>query len=151
MEALAAVSLAGNILQLLNFAGDAISKSRQIHASVNGALEEHEDLEIVTTNLKDLSVRLQTPAGPVDSVLEQLCIRCREIADELLKALESLCVKGKYTRSQSLRKALKVLWGKEKFKVLEERLAIFRQELTLHITVELRYSYSPLGLSNRHG
>lgn len=97
MEALAAVSLAGNILQLLSFAGDAISKSRQIHASVNGALEEHEDLEIVTTNLKDLSVRLQTPAGPVDSVLEQLCIRCREIADELLKALESLCQRQIHT------------------------------------------------------
>lgn len=151
MEALAAVGLAGNILQFLNFTGDAISKSRQIHDSVNGTLKEHEDLETVTTDLKDLSVRLQASSGPVDSVLEQLCTRCREIADELLKALESFCVKGKYTRSQSLRKALKVLWGKEKLKVLEERLAIFRQELILHITVELRYTCSLLGPCNRQG
>lgn len=149
MEALAAVSLAGSILQFLNFTGDAISKSRQIHASVNGTLKEHDDLETITTDLKDLSVRLQASAGPVDSALERLCIRCQEIADELLKALESLCVKGKYTRSQSLRKALKVLWGKEKLKVLEERLALFRQELTLHVTVELRYDCSLSGSCNR--
>ena len=138
MEALAAVSLAGNILQFLDFTSNAISKSRQIHASTSGSLKEHDDLQDLTLDLKGLSGRLQASAGPVDPVLEHLCIQCREVADEMLKALESLRVKGKCIRIQSLRKTLKVLWGKEKLKVLEKRLAGFRQEFTLHVTVELR-------------
>ena len=137
MEALAAVGLAGNILQFLDFTHDTISKSRQIRTSISGTLKEHADLKGLTADLKDLSGRLQTSS--VDLVLEQLCSRCREVADELLEALESLRVKGKHTCFQSLRKALKVLWGKEKLRILEERLAGFRHELNLHITVELRY------------
>ena len=142
METLAAVSLAGNILQLLNFTGPAISKTRQIHASISGTLKEHDDLESITNDLKDLASRLQASTEPVDWVLEQLCSSCSEVADELLKSLKYLGVKGKPNRSESFRKTLKVLWGKEKLKILEERLAGFRQELTLHLTVELRYSCS---------
>ena len=150
MEALAAVSLAGNILQFLDFTHDAISKSHQIHTSISGTLKEHADLKGLTTDLKDLSGRLQASSGPVDLVLEQLCSRCREVADDLLEALESLRVRGKYTRFQCLRKALKVLWGQEKLRKLEERLAGFRHELNLHITVELRYHDSCLQLISRY-
>ena len=138
MEAFAAVSLAGNIFQFLNFAGDAISKSRQIHESISGTLKEHDELEVLTTDLKGLSGRLQASTGPVDSVLLQLSSSCSGVADELLKALESLGLKGKHTRSQSLRKILKALWGKEKLRSLERRLAELRQELTFHVAVELR-------------
>ena len=138
MGALAAVSLAGNILQFLNLTGDAIFKSRQIHASISGTLKEHEHLESLTNNFKCLSGRLQTSVGPVDSVLEQLCSSCIQVTDELLKALKHFVAKGQKTRPQSFRKALKAIWGKEKLKILEESLAEFRQEMTLHLTVDLR-------------
>ena len=120
MEALAAVSLAGNVLQFLNFTSDVISKSRQIHGSITGTLKENDDLEGLTGDLKCLSGRLQTLAGPVDPVFVQLCSSCSEVADELLAALNHLGVKGKHTRSQSLRKALKALWGQERLRSLEE-------------------------------
>lgn len=87
MEALAAVSLAGNILQFLIFIGAAISKTRQIHAFILGTLKEHDDLEGLTTVLRG---RLQASVGSVDSELEQLCSSCSEVADELLKALECI-------------------------------------------------------------
>lgn len=140
MEALAAVSLAGNVLQFLNFTNDVISKSRQIHGSITGTLKENDDLEGLTSDLKCLSGRLQASAGPVDPVLVQLCSSCSEIADELLAALTRLGAKGNYTRSQSLRKALKALWGQEKLRSLERRLAEFRQQLIFHVVVELRQS-----------
>ena len=146
MEALAAVSLAGNILQFLDFTGNVISKSRQIYDSISGTLKEHDDLGCLTADLKGLSGRLQSCAGPVDPVLEQLCLRCMKVADKLLKALADLRVEGKHTRFKSLRKALKALWGKEELRLLEESLAGFRQDLTLHITVELRYDYFCLSL-----
>lgn len=138
MEAIAAVSLAGNILQFLNFTGDVISKSRQIHHSISGTLREHDELEGCTSDLKALSGRLQASAGPVDSVLVQLCSSCCEVADELLVALKRIGVQGNTTRSQSLRRALKALWGQEGLRSLERRLAEFRQQLTFHVAVELR-------------
>ncbi|KAF6226297.1 hypothetical protein HO133_009163 [Letharia lupina] len=57
MVALAAASLAGHVLQSLSLTGDAISKSRQIHASISGTLKEHDDLERLTIHFKDLSGR----------------------------------------------------------------------------------------------
>ena len=148
MESLAAISLAGNVLQFLNFTGAAISKTRQIHASTSGTLKEHDDLEGITTDLKDLTSHLQTSTEPVGSVLGQLCSSCSEVADELLKSLKYLGVKGKLKRSESFRKALKALWGKEKLRSLEERLAGFRQELILHVAVDLRYPSSFLWLAS---
>ena len=148
MESLAAISLAGNVLQFLNFTGAAISKTRQIHASTSGTLKEHDDLEGISTDLKDLTSRLQTSTEPVGSVLGQLCSSCSEVADELLKSLKYLGVKGKLRRSESFRKALKALWGKEKLRSLEERLAGFRQELILHVAVDLRYRSSCLWLAS---
>ena len=144
MEPLAAVGLAGNIIQFLDFTRDTISKSRQIDTFISGTLKEYADLEDLTTHLKYLSGRIQSSSEPVDLVLEQLCSRCIEVAEELLEALESLGVKGKHMRFPSIRKALKVLWGREKLRILEERLAGFRHELNLHITVELRYHSSCL-------
>ena len=148
METLAVVSLAGNILQFLNFIGATISKTRQIHASTSGNLKEHDDLEGITTDLKDLASRLQKSTEQVDPVLAQLCSSCSEVADELLKSLKYLGVKGKLKRSESFRKALKALWGKEKLRSLEERLAGFREELLLHVAVDLRYSTSCLWLAS---
>ena len=148
METLAAVSLAGNILQFLSFTGATISKTRQIHASSSGTLKEHDDLEGIATHLKDLASRLQTSTEPVDPVLAQLCSSCSEVADELLKTVKYLGVKGKLKRSESFRKALKALWGKEKLRSLEERLAGFRQELSLHVAVDLRYRSSCLWLAS---
>ena len=142
MEALAAVSLAGNILQFLDFTSDVISKTRQIHTSISRTLKEHDDLDYLTTDLKGLSDRLRTSTEPVDSVLGELCSKCSNAAGELLEFLETLRVKEKRTPCQSLRKTLKTLWGKEKLKNLEQSLASFRQVLTLHITEQLGSSLS---------
>ena len=139
MEALAAVSLAGNILQFLYFAGGVVSKTGQIYDSASGTLEEHYDQENAASHLKTLTGNIKAADGPSDPVLEKLCLRCSEVAEELLKALQGMAVKGKHSRSQSLRKALKALWGKEKLQRLESRVAGFRQELILHATFDLRY------------
>lgn len=141
MQPLAAIGLAGNILQFLNFTRDTISDSHQIRTCIFNSLKEYADLEDLTSHLKDLSGRLQASSEPADLVLEQLSSRCREVAEELLEALESLRIKGKPTRFQSIRKTLMVLWGRTRLRILEERLAGFRHELNLHITVDLRYHH----------
>lgn len=117
-----------------------VSKTREIFTSTNGTLNEHRDVGTTTEDLKVLSGRLQISATSSDLVLARLCLRCSEMADELLVALEGLAAKRKYRAYQSIRKTLKALWGQENIHRLEYRLAGFRQELTLHVTVELKYA-----------
>jgi len=45
---------------------------------------------------------------------------------------------GKKEEWESMRKALRSLWSKEKIQEIEKRLASFREELNLHIVVDLR-------------
>lgn len=72
MEALAAVSLAGNILQFLDFIGSVVSKTREVYKTDTSTLgDENEDLGTITEDLKTLSGRLQTATDPV---LDKLCL-----------------------------------------------------------------------------
>lgn len=114
MVALAAASLAGHVLQSLSLTGDAISESRQIHASISGTLKEHDDLERLTIDFKGLGGWVQASAGSVDSVLEQPCSRCSEVAEELLRALEHLGVKRKLHTVSELQKSIKGVMGQRK-------------------------------------
>ncbi|KAL6714010.1 hypothetical protein ACLMJK_008504 [Lecanora helva] len=139
MEALAAVSLAGNILQFVDFTISLIARSNEIYKSASGTTLAFKGQECITNDLKDLSSRIKSSSSTStsDSLLDRLCAQCQEVAEELHAALVKLSVKDRNTRSESVRKSLKALWGKDKLKALEARLAGFRQELTLHVTVDL--------------
>ena len=58
MEALAALGLASNIIQIVDFGARLLSKSREIHHSADGSLDENNILEDVTSNLAELSFEL---------------------------------------------------------------------------------------------
>ena len=141
MEAVAAVSLAGNILQFIDFITSVVSKSVEIYSSASGTLREHNDQESITNDIKSLSsiIRDGESAGPSDPMLQRLCTQCIEVAEELQAALDDHKIKGNHKKTESIRKSLKALWGKEKLLALEERVSSFRQELTLHVAVDLRY------------
>lgn len=141
MEALAAVSLAGNLIQFIDFATSLVTKTSEVYWSASRTLKEHDDQKSIANDLKDLDSRLiSRPSGAqADPVLEKLCSQCTAVAEELLDALNPLAIKGKCSKFQSFRKTLKVLWGKEKVLSIERSVAGFRQELVLHVTVDLRY------------
>jgi hypothetical protein len=127
METLAAVGLAGNILQFVDFAGKVVSKSGELYKSANGALSESAETKQVAEDLKLLADKLCDPisAQSADVVLEELCSGCKSIADELLTALAKLEVKGKHRQFQSLRKALKSVWNGGEIASIESHLSVF--------------------------
>ena len=70
MEALSAVSLASNIVQFLEFGLRVLSKGNKIYRSVDGALEENLDLEVVTYDLVVIQTKLKcTPIPSKPSIL----------------------------------------------------------------------------------
>ncbi|KAL8785690.1 MAG: hypothetical protein Q9195_008536, partial [Heterodermia aff. obscurata] len=128
MEAVAALSLAGTVFQITDFVATVLSKSAQLYTSADGSLIDNSDAAEVATHLRNLSSRLRRAPHGHDATLDELCHGAQEIADRLLAALDKLKVKGKQSRAESLRKALRSVWGKDELVRLEGRTHLERLE-----------------------
>lgn len=137
MEALAVVGLVGTIVQFVDFGGKLISKSIQLYN--DGVLTENVDIETVTNDLVALNKKLKDDGIVGDGTLQSLSLSCQNAANDLLEALKKVTVKDKQQKWESVRKALRTVWSKDKLTGLEHRLAKLKAELNLHIVVHLRY------------
>ena len=160
MDPLTIIGLVGNIVQFVDFSGKLISKSTELYQSSEGALAANIDTETATNHLVLLNNKLKNAATTTgDGALERLCKSCGTAADELLAALDKVKVKGKQDKWTSIGKALRSVWSKEEIVELERRLAKFREELNLHVVVDLRcvrtfistgYADSPYALGSKY-
>lgn len=141
MEPVTILSVAGNAIQFIDFAGKLISKTRTIHR--RGSLVEHGDLQSAGVHLTNLSSKLKSDLEAsgltlteTDQVLHDICARCLEIANELELALAKLKGNGVVGRWCSFRQALKAMWGSERLKDIQERLNMFSQQLNLRMQAQ---------------
>src|SRR6187402_1695249 len=99
MDPLSALSLAGTIVQFVDFTSKMLSDSRQLYQSTSGFLDAHEQIELVTADLRSVVAKLQgfwslasgEPSGPLtekdqsqDSSFCKICDETTRIAEELL-------------------------------------------------------------------
>jgi hypothetical protein len=146
METLAIIALVGNIVQFVDFTGKLILKSTELYQSGEGTFAENVDTETATNHLALLNNQLKDAAAITgDGTLASLCKSCGTAADELLATLDK--VKVKQDKRKSIRKVLQSVWSNEKIEELERRLARFKEELNLHITVDLRFLRTILSVS----
>ena len=105
MEPLTALSLASNIIQVVDFSIRLVSKGYKIYKSADGTLAEYVDAEAVTNSLHILNGRLQRSVkdsirnGPLsedEQSLMNLCANCERVANELLARFDRVKVTGKY-------------------------------------------------------
>ncbi|KAM0794758.1 hypothetical protein BDR22DRAFT_676431 [Usnea florida] len=128
LESLAALSLAGNVVQFIDFGCRLLSKSRELYRSSDGALAENVEIENIASSLTALSKGLtpgssQTQSESIDyENLRSLAEDCKSIATELLQALRKLKVKDPQTKLQCFRTALKRIWRSEKIENISKRL-----------------------------
>jgi len=110
MEALAAVSLAGNIIQFVEFAHKLLSSCESLYHSKSGRLAVNAELELITTDLRALipkwrNARTSGSVGDLTCLtqaqsedqkrFESICDGAEDIAREIITRLESLKMKGK--------------------------------------------------------
>lgn len=147
MDPLTALSLASNVIQIVDFSTRLVSKGYKIYKSADGTLAENVDAEAVTNSLNMLNAKLQRSVkdskrgGPLsedDQSLLKLCANCESVANELLARLDRVKVTGKYRKWKSARQALKSVSNKDDLEVLVSRLGMYRSEITLHVTISLR-------------
>jgi hypothetical protein len=141
MDPLSILSLAGNIVQFVDFGHKLLSDSRQLYKSSTGTLETHVQLELVTSDLQALILKLRQTKLLTDSAaplpkqqthkdLEDLCDEAEKVAQELITRLNSLKSKdGKPRKWESVQLAVKMAWKEEELNRLKNRLSEFRAVL----------------------
>lgn len=143
MDPLTAVSLASNVIQFVGFAGELISKGKEISRNADGALVENLELEAVTDSLLEMSANLISLPGAEPSVSEcellRLCEGSRELAGALLAALQKLKVSNSRPRAwKSFRQALNSVLSAENIEQLSARLERYQRQIHTALLVSLR-------------
>jgi hypothetical protein len=143
-EAIAALSLAANIVQFIDFGTRVLSNGHSLYKSGSGrkVLDENQEIKIIAQSLNQLVQGLTSseastnPSSGVSQIeinLRKLAAQCSDIASELLRAVGKLDVQGKSGRWDSFRTALKSVLAESKIEKIRQRLDKFRQEIIVHI------------------
>ena len=147
LDPLSALSLAGCIVQFIEFSTKLISTSHLLHTSTTGALVEHLELEAITNHLVELNgkIRSSRPADDPDQPLSKdegkikdLCENCDAVASQLLATLNKLKVQGHNNKWTSFNQALRTVWSSEKINTLRKRLLGYRAQLDTMMLMSLR-------------
>ncbi|KAE9375911.1 hypothetical protein N431DRAFT_481115 [Stipitochalara longipes BDJ] len=157
LDPLTALSVAGTIVQFVDFGTKILSRSRQLYHSTKGALALDEELDLIITHLTKLTAKLIRPlstpsteneASEEEQALRELCDACNTVAQEMVERLEGFKVDGKHRIFKSVWQALKSIWSEKEANDLVRRLSMFRESLELHILVELRGKIDLLSLQH---
>ncbi|KAF2138031.1 uncharacterized protein K452DRAFT_353274 [Aplosporella prunicola CBS 121167] len=145
MEALAAIGLAGNIAQFLDFGFRILSQSRELYRSGSGSLQENIDLENVTTDLERLVEGLavkpsQQCASQDDIRLSKLAASCQSTSNDLVMLLGDLKMGENPPRKRwySFRYAIRTWRKKSRLQELQQRLEMFRNQVNVHLLSDIK-------------
>ncbi|CZR66945.1 uncharacterized protein PAC_16845 [Phialocephala subalpina] len=154
MDPLIALSLAGTIVQFVDFGSKLISDCCQLYKSSHGTLDVNEQLGLTTADLQSVVSKLRGSSNLVpdehhqedaevhtcqEDSFQQICDEAAQIAEELLNRLDRLKVKeGEYRRWKCLKAAVKSAWSKDEIVRLTRRLSIFKDSLNGRLLLSIR-------------
>lgn len=148
LDPITALSVACSVLQIVDFAGNLISKGKKYYQSADGALVEHRDQTAAADKLGALaktlsrtlpSIRNQQPSNE-ELAIRSIAKECEETAIDFTKALRNLSVNSKHRAWASFRQALKSEWSKDGISSMQIKLASLREQMVMHLLVISRYA-----------
>jgi hypothetical protein len=156
MDPLSALSVAGTIIQFVDFGMKMLSSSVELYTSTQGSLKVSEELKLATGDLQAVLVKLRAGAGPENSIPPasslksqaeideyrdsylEICNNASLIARELLRKLSDLKVKdGKHHAWHTLRATIRTAWSKKEILALRERLSTLSASLTPRLLLRM--------------
>ena len=143
MEPLSAVSLAGTIVQFLDFGIKLVAKTSEIYNSSEGAELRNIELDAITQNFVSLNRRVRIRSHKIcafaisedEMALESITAQCNKVGEELIDALQKAKVQGAHKRWKSARQALKSVLGHDKIQDLYDRLKQYREQIVVVLLV----------------
>jgi hypothetical protein len=146
MEPLSALSLAVNIIQVIDFSAKVINTAVGIHHSTSGTTDKDQNLENVVREIQSLSNRLVPPSAAPESedekALYRLAGECRSLSDQILELLRKIQPEDPKSKRQASISALRNIWSAKEKSELEGRLESCRNQLHLQLSFITRYFLS---------
>ena len=143
MDPLTALSLAGNVVQFVDFGNKLLSQSRELYRSTRGSLAADDELHLVTADLHALILKLRNSSGHdiqnASPEFAKICDEAISLAEEILTRIDDLRVTGKHRAWKSLHQAIRSAWSQKETDSLVKRLSTLRQALETRVLLSLRY------------
>jgi len=148
MEAVAALGLAGSIVQPLEFGNKLRKTILEIWNSAAGTTASNsatkamvqtflESLESVSADLSQYPSLLYQQNNE-DTQLQSVILRCRELADELVRRIDKLRITGPSGKRKAFAATVKSLWQEDELAEIQKRLNMYRRELETRVLLSLR-------------
>jgi HAMP domain-containing protein len=102
----------------------------------------------LSTSLKRDSRKTPSAIVSTEESLGSLLVDCSSVGDELHAALSKLKLQPQEKRQKwgSIQRGLRSIWTQDEINGLERRLETFRQQISMHLLVSLRFVNDPLCL-----
>ena len=150
LDPFTALSLAGNVVQFVQFGCTLAAKAHEVHSSTSGTSEETLEMESVTSRLLETVHEIDNhlasmgPSTFPDSIskssrrLLEIADACKMIAEDILRRLEAMKTHQPSSIWTSVRQALKIMWTKDELDALMKRLKAYISELDTAILVSMK-------------
>ena len=140
MEAVAAVGLAGNIVQFMDFSWKLLHESQSLFRSSTGASDSNDVLELISRDLAHhlKGFRTTFDQGSIPETLIHLSEKCETLSQDLLKVLDTLKVRGSPRKLMSFVQALRNVWQQDQIDSLFKRLENLRSEVQFGLQITLK-------------
>jgi hypothetical protein len=142
-EAIAAFSLAANVLQFVDFGSRLVGTLWSYYKSNRKGTRQGPDLLSISADLQHILQGFQLPDnGTYEDVgLVQLARECEAVAEEMQDLLQSVFhhEAGSMGKREALLVAFKMMLKEDDLRSLQDRLNQFRHQLVVHLLASLRY------------
>ena len=135
IDPIAALGLAGNIVQFVDFSCKILQDTKSLYASSTGASAENDVIETICNDLINLNNALTVSSEP-DAIyrsIRNLACNCQGVAVELLQLLDKIRVQGPKRKWKSFIQAVRSVWKKEQIEELVRRMERLRNETQFHL------------------
>jgi len=152
MDPLSAISLAGNIVQFVEFGVKLLSGAHDLYRSPTGTLAVNDQIELTTNDLNVLITKLRSSFysdAPPDEVNEdnrvqwdsfrRICDEAAEVAKELTMRLNKFKLgDGNHRKFRSVQQIVLTVWKEKEKTDLLKRLESFKQALETRVLFSIK-------------
>lgn len=136
MDPTTALSLACQILELVRFSTEVVTKCREVYK--DGSLSQNEELEAMAVHLTGLRAELHLQSLQENQEILDLGGKCSDTAQELITELHKLKINGPHTMRQVIGKTIKSMRKKSAIETIQNRLNQNLKILNGRIFVDIR-------------
>jgi hypothetical protein len=147
MEPFSALAIVTGVVQFIDFSAKLIAGTYTIYRSKSRESTPDSHVMVVTTMLQTMNEELRRDfvqqakgqSSQTELDIAKLCADCSAIAEELIAVLHKLPKPGKHDVWTSFLLTFRSIWSQDKINSLKQKLDEFRQQITMHLLVLLRY------------